>query len=150
MILVMQAMLFSFNSSLFLCLSRSPLFVLLRDHYIVILLSSWDSSICIAILFSVKQKGKKKRPQAQPKLRPLSPQALVSKMAQVAKQLYIFSSLLNSRSSKSRNLKLLLQINALCNFVCNSLSKLNSVLHYLVKNMLGYSTKCCYFRTSKF
>lgn len=61
MILVMQAMLFSFNSSLFLCLSRSPFCVLLRDHYIVILLSSWDSSICIAILFSVKQKGKKKK-----------------------------------------------------------------------------------------
>lgn len=96
--------------------------------------------------FSVKQKGEKKKPKAQPKLRPLSPQALVSKMAQIAKQSYIFSSLLNSRSSKSRNLKLLLEINALCNFVCNSLSKLNSVLRYLVKNMLGYSTKCCNFR----
>lgn len=104
---------------------RSPISILLKDHYLVILLSSLH---CYS--FSVKEKKilrEKESHLSLPKLRPLSLHALVSKIT-LAKD-WLSISLLNNWSFKARTLKVLFWVNVLCNFICNSLTKTNHCYH---------------------
>lgn len=88
----------------------------------------------LLLFFSKGEKNtkRKKTHLSLPKLRPLSLHALVSKIACIAKDWLSIFSLLNSWSFKARNLKMLLQINVVCNFVYSSLAKLNHC--YLIKD----------------
>lgn len=115
---------------------------LLRDHYLVNLLSSCDRGICIASLFQERRKKILKKQAISAKAQATVTPGISQQNSLYSKRLLsIFSSLLNSRSSKSRNLKLLLQINMLCNFVYNSLARLIHLLCYIVKNMLDVTVQ---------
>lgn len=95
------------------------------------------------LLFLSKEEKKNLKKQSMS----AKPQATVTPGVSQQNSLYskwllsIFSSLHNSRSLRSRNLKLLLQISVLCNVVYNSLAKLNHLLCYLVKNMVDVTVQ---------
>lgn len=71
---------------------------------------------------------------------PLSLHALVSKITCIAKHWLSIPSLLNTWSFKAGNLKMLLQVNVLCNFIYNSLTKLNHFYHIKTCTSKLYTT----------
>lgn len=86
----------------------------------------------LLLFFCKGEKILRERENGLPKLRPLSLHALVSKITCVAKDwLPIFCGL-NSWSFTARNLKMLLQVYVLGNFIYNSLTRVNH--HYHIKN----------------
>lgn len=124
-------MLFSFSSR-FSCAYiqlSSQISVLLKDHYLVILLSSLH---CYSSSVKEEKKILREKKSDLPKLRPLSLHALVSKIVCISKDWLSIFSVLNSWSFKARDVKMLLQVNVLCNFTYNSPTKLNHRCH--IKN----------------